>query len=95
MEDEEFFKKYLKDTNYNKCIEIIKNKIVIYIVNLIKNKKKDYEYTDIIDLIDASNKYLSDEEKEIANKIEYFSIEEKDINKLERLMRLCKTYNIR
>lgn len=95
MEDEENFKKYLKEEKYNKCIDIIRNKIINHVIMLIKQKKSDYEYTDIIDLIDMSNIYLTEINKNIASKIDYFSIQEEPLNKLERLLLLCNTYGIK
>lgn len=89
------FKEYLSQEKYDKCIEIIEEKIITYIVNLIKEKDKEYRYTNIIDLMNDSEFYLKNESKYIAQKIYSFDTEERDINKLERLLEICEIYNIK
>lgn len=88
------FKEYLNNGQYNECIKIIEEKIIIHIVNLIRKKDSTYRYTNIIELMNDSEYYLEDENKYIAQKIYSFDIEEKDINKLERLLEICKLHNI-
>lgn len=88
------FKEYLKQGQYGKCIKIIEEKIIAYIVNLIQKKDPTYRYTNIIDLMNDSEFYLEGENKYIAQKIYYFDVEEKDINKLERLLEICEVYHI-
>lgn len=95
MKDNEKFKEFLAKKDYNECIKIMENIISNYVVNLIKEKGINYEYTGFFDLVDASNKYLDGEERFIAEKIKFFSVEEDELEKLERLMELCATYNIK
>ncbi len=95
MEENDIFKMYLNKQNYKECINILENKIRNYIINLIHKKNSEYECVCILDLIYASNKYIESEDKYIAEKINFFSVDEEPIEKLERLIELCKTYNIR
>lgn len=95
MEDNKKIKQYLKEEKYNECSNILKRKIITYIVNLIKEKYKEYEYTNIIELIEMSNYYIDDERKELAQKLEYFSFEEEELDVLERMLEICKAYNIK
>ncbi len=88
------FKEYLKQGQYDKCVKIIEEKIIAYIVNLIQKKDPIYSYTNIIDLMNDSEFYLEGENKYIAQKIYFFDVEEKDINKLERLLEICEVYHI-
>lgn len=87
-------KELIQKEEYNECCKILEESIIIYIVKLIKKVKKDYEYTNIIDLIDESQYYIKGENKNIAKKLKFFSIEEEDRNRFERLLNLCETYNI-
>ena len=87
-------KHYLQQGNYNKCSQILEEIIINHIVNLIKKTDKTYEYTNIIDLINDSEFYLKDDNRYIASKIYFFDVEENDVNRLERLLYLCETYNI-
>ena len=95
MEDNDKFKMFLKQENYSECVKIIEDKIIDYVVNQIKSKGIDYEYTDIFDLIDISRNYLDDDIKYIPEKIKLFSIQEEPIEKLERLMEICRIHNIK
>ena len=80
--DSNYLKKLLEEHNYQECISILKNKIIQYIVCLIQKKMPSYEYTTIIDLIQLSEICISDERKEIAKHLEYFSFEENETDKL-------------
>lgn len=95
MEDNSIIKEYLEQKKYDECTNILKTKIIDYIVDLIKEKCEDYEYTNIIELIEMSEYYIDDERKNIARNLEYFSFEEKDIDVLERMLEICKIYNIK
>ena len=95
MEDNNKIKKYLEEKKYYECSNILKEKIINYIVKLINNKYEDYQYTNIIELIEMSEYYIDDERKNIARNLEYFSFKEKDIDVLERMLEICKTYNIK
>ena len=95
MEDNNIIKKYLEEKKYYECSNILKEKIINYIINLIKEKYEDYEYTNIIELIEMSEIFIDDERKNIARNLEYFSFEEKDIDVLERMLEICKIYNIK
>ncbi len=90
------FKIYLKENQYDKCCKIIRNILIEYIVNKI-NKNIDgikYTYTNMSDLIKVSTKYIKDEDKYIAGKIENYAYDETYIEELERLLIICRTYGI-
>ncbi len=95
MENNIELKELLKNEKYNECAKLIENKIINYIINLIKAKGIELEDTGLFDLIEASNKFLDGDEKFIAEKIKFFSIDEEPIEKLERLLEICKVYNIK
>lgn len=93
--DNEILKRLIRENKYKESADIIKKKIIEYVVNIIKQKEKDYEYSNIIDLIEFSERYIEDERKHIARNLEYFSFEEDDILRLERLLKICEKYYIK
>ena len=95
MEDNKIIKQLIQDQRYSECTKIIKDKIIEYVVDLIRNKDSSYEYTNVIELIEMSNHYIDDERKNIARNLEYFSIEEDEIIVLYRLLEICEIYNIK
>lgn len=94
MEDNKKIKQFLQEKRYKECANILKNKIIEYITSLIKEKNPEFEYTNIIDLIELSEYYIKDERKNIARQLEYFSFEEEDIDVLERMLNICELYNV-
>ena len=86
-------KQYLKNSEYKECANILENKIINFVVNLIKEREPEYEYTTLMDLIEYSELILDKYYKYLAEKIKFYE-EEEDLNRLERLLALCKTYNI-
>ena len=95
MEDNIVAKQLIQDKKYGECIKLVKDKIIKYVVNLIKKKDSTYEYTNVIELIEMSNYFIDDERKNIAKNLEYFSIEEDEIIVLSRLLEICEIYNIK
>lgn len=95
MEDNRAIKDLIQNKKYKECIQIVKEIVIEYIVNLIKEKDPEYEYTNIIDLIELSEYYIEDERKNIARDLEYFSFEEDSIIVLSRLIDICELYNIK
>ena len=95
MEDNKIIKQLIQEKRYSECTKMIKNKIIDYVVDLIRNKDSSYEYANIIELIEMSNHYIDDERKNIAKNLEYFSIEEDEIIVLTRLLEICEIYNIK
>lgn len=95
MEDNsQKLKQYLAEQKYKECVRIIEKQIINYVVNLIKTKEPSYEYMSLMDLIEDSKIYIQDENKYIAEKIRFADTEE-DLIRLERLILLCETYNIK
>ena len=95
MEDNKVIKELIQEKKYSEAIKMIKDKIIEYVVDLIRKKDSSYEYTNVIDLIQMSNHYIEDERKNIARNLEYFSIEEDKVVVLARLLEICEIYNIR
>lgn len=87
-------KELIKQKKYDKCLDILEKAIIEYIVNLIKQEKNDFEYTTIFDLIEASDRYIKDERKNIASQIRIYSIQIEDIDNIYRLLKLCEDYKI-
>ena len=95
MEDNKQTKQFIEIKKNKETLSFIKNKIIDYLINIINQKGGDYEYTNIMDLIEMSEQFIDDERKYIARNIEYFSFEEEDIITLSRLLKICETYNIK
>lgn len=95
MVDSKILKQLIKENRYKESADIIKERIIEYVVDIIKQKEKDYEYSNIIDLIGFSELYIEDERKNIARNLEYFSFEEDDILRLNRMLKICEKYNIK
>jgi len=95
MEDNRVIKGLIQEKKYSEAIKMLKDKIIEYVVDLIRNKDTSYEYTNVIDLIQVSNHYIEDERKNIPINLEYFSIEEDEKIVLARLLEICEIYNIR
>lgn len=68
MEDD-LLKNYIKDGKYDKCIDILKEKIISEVEKNIKLKNNTYRYTDIFDLINACEKYIEPPKNEIMRKM--------------------------
>lgn len=95
MEDSALIKSLIQKKEYKECGKILKNRIIDYLVNLINENGVEYEYTNIYDLIDFSEEYIKDERKNIARNLEYFSIEEDDLIFFDRMLNICKEFNIK
>lgn len=93
--DNELLKKLIRENKYKESADILKEKIIEYIVDIIKQTEKEYEYTNIIDLIAFSEQFIEDERRDIARNLEYFSFEEDDILRLDRMLTICEKYNIK
>lgn len=87
-------KEYIKLSKYEKASLYLEKIIIDYTVNLIKQKKGDFEYTTIFDLIEASNKYIDDKRKNIAKQIRNYSEYLDEMDNVYRLIELCIEYNI-
>lgn len=57
MEDK-ILKYAIENREYNKCVGILKQRIIECLGKEIKKKYNGYKYTNIIDLINACEKYL-------------------------------------
>ena len=91
------FKENLATKNYSECVEIVRKIIIehiVYNINLNIEWPK-YTYTDIIDLMMFSEKYIESDDKYIAGKINNYLYEETKEEELDRLLLLCDTYSIK
>lgn len=88
-------REYINFKEYEKANIYLEKVIIEYVVNLIKEKKEDFEYTTIFDLIDTSNEYITDERKNIAKQIRNYSEYIDEMDNVYRLLELCENYNIK
>ena len=89
MEDN-ILKEYIKDAKYEKCIELLKEKIMIEVEKKIKKINQNYKRTNIFDLINAAEKYLESEDIKILYNILNSDIE--DEIKVSLLLELYEIY---
>lgn len=69
MEDKEY-KEYLQNKEYDKCMDFVTKKIIKYIVKEIRiTSWSFYRYTDLFNLLEASEKYLNGRYNEIIKNI--------------------------
>lgn len=87
-------KRYIQEKQYKKSVNCLEKLIINYVVKLIKEKQEDFEYTTMFDLVDASEKYIDNKDKDIAKNIRIYSKEMDDIDNLIRLLSLCEYYKI-
>ena len=87
-------KRYIQEKQYKKSVSCLEKLIINYVVKLIKEKQEDFEYTTMFDLVDASEKYIDNKDKDIAKNIRIYSKEMDDVDNLIRLLSLCEYYKI-
>ena len=58
MEDNMLLQNYLKDKRYLECIQILRDKIIKYVVADIKKREPTFEFTTVNSLVSASSYYL-------------------------------------
>ena len=92
--DIKIIKEYIDSKKYEKAVMYLEKIIIEYVTNLIREKKEDFEYTTIFDLIYASNEYINDERKNIAKQIRNYSEYIDEMDDVYRLIELCIEYNI-
>lgn len=92
--DINIIREYINLKKYKEVTEYLEKKIIQYLVQIIKEQKKDFKYTNIFNLIEASNKYIKDKRKYIAPQIRNYSEYIDDTDNVYRLMELCMEYNI-
>lgn len=83
-------KYFISRREYKKCCEILERDIKNNIIAKIKKIDPEYNYIDIYDLIETSRLLLKEPYKSIAEKIRFFSEDEKYEDTLKRLMELYK-----
>lgn len=77
----ENLKDKIKEEKYQEAIEIVRKEIIFEVSKLICEEYKDFKYTDIYNLIRASEKYIKSDKKKIAKVLydsEDFVIDDKD-----------------
>lgn len=94
MQDNDILKTYIKEKRYEDCINLLKNKIIFYVVKEIQKKDSSIQYTTVSDLISTSNYYLNN--SYIAQSLEQALREEDDLlEKIKALLNICELYNIK
>jgi hypothetical protein len=83
-------KQYIKQSEYKKCIKIVREEIIECITSYIKEKNKNFKYTDIIDLENACKRYLDDKYILAVHYLDTFGAE--NIDDAEELNRLLSIY---
>ena len=93
MYDNQVLKKYLKNKNYDKCISILKEKIILFVINEIKKIDNTFDYTTVSDLVTASVFYLND--SIIALNLQNALSFENPLEQINALASICERYNIK
>ena len=93
MEDNLILNNYIKEKRYDKCVSIIKDKIITVIIDQIKLKDSSINFTTLSDLVSASDFYLED--NSIAHKLNLALMQENELEQLNILLLICEEYNIR
>lgn len=93
MYDNQVLKNYIRDKKYSKCISILKDKIVSFVIKQIQTKDTSVKFTTVSDLILTSDFYLND--STIARSLQIALSQENELDKIEYLLLTCQTYNIR
>lgn len=71
----------IKEEKYQEAIELVRKEIKLEVTKLIRKECKNFQYTDIYNLISASEKYIKSDKRKIARVLydsEDFIIDEKD-----------------
>ena len=93
MLDNDILKNYFQNKQYNKCIELLKNKIASFVINQIQQKDSSIEFTTISDLISTSEFYLND--NSVATALFYSLKQDDELKQIELLLSICENNNIK
>ena len=93
MLDNDILKNLFQNKQYNKCIDLLKNKIVAFVINQIQQKDSSIEFTTIPDLITVSDFYIND--SSIANALLYALMQDDELKQIELLLAICESNNVK
>lgn len=93
MNDNQILRNYIKDKEYSKCIVILKNKIVNYVISQIQLYDNSIEFTTVSDLISMSDFYLKN--SIIARNLQVAVNMENELERIESLLEICKENHIK
>lgn len=93
MLDNDILKNLFQNKQYNKCIDLLKNKIVAFVINQIQQKDSSIEFTTIPDLITVSDFYIND--TSIASALLYALMQDDELKQIELLLAICESHNIK
>ena len=93
MLDNDILKNYFQTKQYNKCIELLKNKITSFVIHQIQQKDSSIEFTTIPDLISTSSFYLDD--CSIATALFYALKQDDELKQIELLLSICESNDIK
>ena len=93
MLDNDILKNYFQTKQYNKCIELLKNKITSFVINQIQQKDSRIEFTTISDLLSTSEFYLNDHS--VATALFYALKQDDELKQIELLLSICENSDIK
>lgn len=93
MKDSQILKNYIKDKEYAKCIAILKNKIVNFVISQIQLYDNSIEFTTVSDLISLSDFYLKN--SIIARNLQVAVNMENELERIECLLEICEENHIK
>ena len=88
----EILRDNIKNKNYGEAIKLVKKEIISELEEEIRVNNPHFKYTNVYNLINASNKYIDGNKKNIARCLytpEYIDMDEKD-----ELISLLENYKI-
>ena len=81
MLDNDILKNYFQTKQYNKCIELLKNKITSFVINQIQQKDSSTEF------------YLND--NSVATALFYALKQDDELKQIELLLSICENSDIK
>ena len=85
-------KLYIKAGKYEKAVYTLRHILIDNFTKRIQEKKQDFEYTDMLELIKASEKYLEEKIKRLPRYIDNF--DDEPIDYADELDRMLEIYSI-
>ncbi len=93
MYDNEIFKNLIQNKQYNSCIDLLKHKIISFVISKIQAIDKSIDFTTIDDLISTSSFYLKD--PSIAKSLKFALMQDDALEQIELLLSICERNGIK
>lgn len=93
MLDNDILKSHFQNKQYYKCVELLKNKIVSFVINQIQEKDSSIAFTTIPDLITVSDFYLDN--SSVASALFYALMQDDQLKQIELLLSICENNSIK